>query len=76
MSSKKPTKTMGWTEMFAKGKQFLSHIRHPPCFSSSQGLLGTTISKQTHIANNKQLGVKMNRTSFYDDIVVDITRRD
>jgi hypothetical protein len=73
MSSTKPTKTIGWTEMFAKGKQFLSHIRHPP---SSQGLLGTTISKQTHIANNKQIGVKTNRTSFYDDIVVNITRRD
>jgi hypothetical protein len=32
MSNTDPTKKPGWTQVFAKGKQFLLHIRHPPCY--------------------------------------------
>ena len=47
MSNTDPTKTRGWTPYtLTKGKQFLSPIRHPPCYSHCQEMLNTTIPKQ------------------------------
>jgi len=37
------------SQVLAKGKQFLSFIRHPPCYSYSQDVLDTTLRKQAQI---------------------------
>ena len=36
MSNTDPPKNEGCTQVFAKGKQFLLLIRHPPCYSYIQ----------------------------------------
>jgi hypothetical protein len=33
--------------MLLMGKQFLTQVRHPPCYSCSQDVCDTTVRKQT-----------------------------
>ena len=47
-ATRTPLKT-GWTQVPAKGNQFLPLMRHPPCYSCSQYLLDTTMRKQTQV---------------------------
>jgi len=51
MSNTDPTKNQGWTQTPAKGKQFLSLLRHPLCYSYSQYLFDTTIHKHAQKHN-------------------------
>ena len=49
MNKTDPTKNRQLTQVLAKGKQFFSHIRHPPCYSLSQDVFDNTIRKHTGI---------------------------
>ena len=50
ISNTDPTKTMVNTSAL-ESKQFMSLIRHPPCYSYGQDVLDTSIHKQTQITN-------------------------
>jgi hypothetical protein len=49
-----PTKKRWWTQVFVKGKQFLSLLRHTSCYSYNQEVFDTTMRKQTQVRHEFQ----------------------
>jgi len=67
MSNIKPTKYRDWTQIVAKGKQFLPIIRHPQCYSYSQDVLYTKCYTSTFTNNINMTRVLLQTTGGKDE---------